>query len=172
MPTVVSTAGAADANSFASAAEFSTYCDGRLNSSAYTSASADDQARALIEATRELNVLAWQGDTVTDTQALTWPREWVTNPDDPNLDYFDNDVVPQRVKDATCELALQFLKAGTTDVAALDALYGVEGKSIDVISTQYTPHSRPTGIARYPRVLALVRPLLSSAGGVIRTVRG
>jgi hypothetical protein len=174
MPTLVATAGSASANSFATVSEGDTYCDTRLNASAWTGETDDDEkARALIEATRELNVLTYVGYTVTETQALVWPRDYATDPDSPTLDYFKNTVIPQRVKDATMELALQFLIAGTTDLAALDATQGVIRKRVDVLETEWaTPYLRPTGLKRFPRVWALVQPLLVVQGNSVPTVRG
>jgi hypothetical protein len=154
MPTLVATAGSASANSFATVSEGDTYCDTRLNASAWTGETDDDEkARALIEATRELNVLTYVGYTVTETQALVWPRDYV--------------------KDACMELALQFLIAGTTDLAALDATQGVIRKRVDVLETEWaTPYLRPTGLKRFPRVWALVQPLLVVQGNSVPTVRG
>lgn len=171
--TVVATVGSASANSFATAAEMATYMEGRLNDSAYTSADADDVNRALVEATRELSARMWRGRRVDETQALSWPRQWVVDPDSPNYDYFDTDVVPQRVKDATCELAFQFLKAGTTDVAALDSTITVKRKKVGPLETEYAePFQRPKGLARYPSVTRYLWGLLEgSSGPVVRRVR-
>lgn len=172
-PTLVATAGATTANSFATQAEGTTYCDARLNSSAWTSAATADKDRALIEATRELNVLTWAGLTVTTTQALAWPRQYVTNPDSPTGDYVDSTIVPQRLKDATTELALQFLIAGTTDLAALDATQGVIRKRVDVLETEWAkPYERAKGLARFPRVLDLIKPFLVTTGNSVPLVKG
>jgi hypothetical protein len=174
MPTVVATVGASTANSFATVAEGDVYCDARLNASAWTDEDDDDQkARALIDATRELNVLMYIGYTVSEDQALVWPRDYAEDPDSPTLAYFESDVIPQRVKDATCELALQFLIAGTTDLAALDATQGVIRKRVDVLETEWAkPYERAKGLDRFPRVMALVRPLLIIQGNSVPLVRG
>lgn len=174
--TIVATVGAASANSYVTEAECITYMSERLNASAWTTTSGatltETEKKALREACRDLENLAWLGNRTDSTQALAWPREWVVNPEDPDGDYYDDNVVPQRVKDAQCELAFQYIKAGSTDVAALDSLHGIESKTIDVITTRYTPHSRPAGVARYPRVYSLVAPLLTVAGVTARIVRG
>lgn len=176
MPTVIATPGAADANSFVTAAECTAYLDARLNSGAWTTASNDDKDRAVIEATRTLDVLGWVGSHVTTTQVLAWPRAWAIDPDAPRSFpgekyeeiYYSTAIIPQRVKDATCELALEFLKAGTTDLAALPATDGVISETVGPLSTTYaSPAQRARGIARFPRVWALVGPLLdASAGGL------
>lgn len=145
---------------------------GRLNASLWTGAD-DTKNRALVEAQRELDGLTWIGKRASSTQALSWPRDWAVNPDDPNGDYYASTVVPQRLKDAQCELAFMFLKAGTTDVAALDATDGIVEKKIDVLTTRYAaPHERPTGLARYPRVLRFIMPLLEGSTITQRLVKG
>lgn len=174
MPTVDATVGGASANSYATVGETDTYLDTRLNAGDYTGASADDKARALIEATRELDRLPWIGLKVTDTQALAWPRDFAVDPDatisDPALDfpYFADDVIPQRVKDATMELALEFLRAGTTDVAALPSDAGIQSESVGPLSTTYLPGNRPRGLNRFPRVLHWLAPLLEGTNQVVR----
>jgi hypothetical protein len=145
-----------------------------LNASAWNDESDDDQkARALIDATREINVLMYVGYTVTDEQALVWPRGYATDPDSPILADFDTDVVPQRVKDATMELALQFLIAGTTDLASIDATQGVIEKTIGPITTRWAePYARAQELKRFPRVWNFIKPLLIVQGATVPLVRG
>lgn len=167
--------GGASANTFASLAEATAYMDSRLNGSAWTSATEDDQNRALVEATRELSAMAWKGQRVTETQALAWPRAWVETPDAawPGVSYIDSSVIPQAVQDATCELAFQFLKAGTTDLAVIDPNDNVRVKTVDVLTTEYfEPYQRKLGLARFPRILNLIRPLLAASGSSVPVVRG
>lgn len=169
------TVGGAASNSFVTLAEWTTYMEGRLNSDAFDDADSDDtRNRALAEATRELSAVGWRGDRTDDTQALAWPRQWVCNPDDPNGDYFDTGVIPDRVKRATYELALAFLKAGTTDIVSLDdTTLNVKRSQIDVIATEYyEPGFRVKGLARFPAVMREIRPLMASAGFVTQVVRG
>ena len=185
MPDLVTTIGSATANSFVTEDEADTYLDARLNASAWNDEDDDDQKlRALIEATRQLTLLVYAGERASGTQALAWPRVYAPNTDAPTtlvdpstyipigpamIVYYDNDEIPQRIKDATCELALEFLKAGTTDIAAEDTKQNVISKTIGSISTTYAaPTQRTRGIAKYPRVLDLIAPLLdqSSTGGL------
>ena len=81
--------------------------------------------------------------------------------------------MPQRVKDAACELAFQFLNYGTTDVASADPTATVKRKRTGPLETEYfAPYNRPRGLARFDRVMLLIAPLLSSgAGVVVRTQR-
>lgn len=183
--TIVPDVGSATANSFASEAEIIAYMNTRLNRTGWTTISGttctDDEKRAMIEATREISALRFAGERVDGTQALSWPREDCPNPDAPGIDTvggetlgdYPSDEIPQRVKDATCELAFQFLKAGTTDLAALDADIGKLSKTTDVLSTTFAePHQRAQGLARLPRVMELLRPLLDAgATGGLTVVR-
>lgn len=171
---IVATAGSASANSFTTLAELTTYMEARLNSTNFDSATTDSKNRALVEATREISGLnSWVGSRTDDTQALSWPREFAPDPDVWTQTYYANTEIPQRVKDATMELAFQFLNAGTTDIAALDPNIGVRVKTVDVISTEYfDPGQRAQGLRRYPRVWRYIAPLMASSGSQINIVRG
>ncbi len=173
--TIVADVGSATANSFVLLAEASAYLATRLNASAFTGGTVDveSQKAALCEATRELSAIQWQGSRVTETQALAWPRYCAHNPDGiSSWTQYEGTVIPQRIKDATCELALEFLKAGTTDIAAAGATDGIIEKTTDVLTTRYAdPSQRAQGLARYPRVMKLIGPLLEAGVGQVRLVR-
>jgi hypothetical protein len=176
LPDITATVGSASANSFATEDEFDAYLETRLNVGTYTAA---NKQKALIEATRDLTLLSYIGERVDSTQALAWPRADAPNPDSPAIDTvygdelsdFAEDVIPQRVKDATCELALEYLKAGTTDIASLDSTNNIQSETVGPISTSYfKPTERAQALARFPRVVNYVRPLLkgSSSGLELR----
>jgi len=174
MPTIVATVGSASANSYVTLSEAEGYCESRLNATAWTDRTDDDiKGRALVEATRELDVLSYIGMRVDTTQVRQWPRQFAPDPDVPWNFYFSTTAIPQRVKDATCELALQFLVAGTTDIASLDDSLNIVREKVDVIETDYVaPYGRKQGLDRFPRVKNLIRPLLTSAGSIAPLVRG
>ena len=173
---IVADAGSATANSFVTEAQAIAFAATRLNLSGWvtvagTTGTATEQ-QALVEATRYLSALGYQGTRSSDTQALAWPRMNAPNPDASFCAEFDPGVIPQRVQDATCELAIAFLAAGTSDLAALDPKDGVILKTIDVITTQWAnPTQRVQGLDRFPRVTRLIKPLLSMASGQVRLVR-
>lgn len=175
--TIDATAGGASANSYVTEAEAILYMATRLNVTGWTtltgSSCTDTEKTALIEATRELNALDWKGRRSTTTQVLQWPRWWVEDPDSPVGFYYVPTIVPQRVKDAQCEWALQFLKAGTTDIAALDPNLAVKLKRVDVLETEWDTYLRPQGLSRFPSVRRTIAPLLSTLGYHVSTlVRG
>lgn len=181
--TIVATAGSASANSFVTEAEFIAYMATRLNvpngTTTTGSAASETEKKAMIEATRELNLLPWQGERTDDTQVLALPRTYLPDPDatlaDPALDYpyYASNVIPQRVKDATIELAMEFIKAGATDVAALDSALAVKREKTGPLETEFfSPGMRAQGLGRYPRVANLIAPLLEAAGtGGLEVVR-
>lgn len=170
--TIIATPGASNANSYVTTAEADSYLEARLNAGAWTSATADQKAAALIEAQRSMQVLPWAGLRATDTQALAWPRTEVRDPDNKDRDDYPDTLVPTRVKDAQCEWALEFLKAGTTDIAAADPSANIVRERVDVIEVEYAqPGERfAVGLGRYPRVLGLLLPLFGAALG-LRVVR-
>lgn len=179
---IIATVGANNANSFVTAQEMSDYCAARLNASAWDENN-DEHPTALVEATRDLNVMEWLGARATSTQALAWPRIEVPNPDlrdvtdglfrTPILRFsltaFPADVIPQRVKDATCELALAYLRAGTTDLAVADNSRSVKREKIGPLETEYFGAADGaqllTGIEALTRFWQLINPLLRDSGG-------
>lgn len=181
--TIVATAGAVNANSYATEAEYIAYVATRLNAptdaTVTGSTASETEKKALIEATRELTPPPYQGERATGTQALAWPRVWAPDPDVPTtlvdpetyipvglarVVYYAETEIPQRVKDATCELAMQFVLAGTSDLASLDTSLNVTSETVGPLSTTYAPASaRAQGLARFPRVLALLAPLFDPA---------
>ena len=105
MPTVVDTVGAADANSYLSVVAATAILDERLGSSAWTEASADDKARALITATRDIDSLRFSGRQYTSTQALWFPNTFQTE---------TSDEIPVDVQRACAEQALWLLQNAST----------------------------------------------------------
>ena len=168
------TVGGASSNSFATLAEADAFMEGRLNASTWETDAADDtKRRALVEATRWLDRLWWIGLRADGTQALSWPRQDAINPDSPTSQFYATNEMPQRVKDATMELAFQFVKAGTTDVAALDSARNVKRKKVDVLETEYMDsHSRVSGLALYPSVTRHLSGLLVGNAYTLPTVHG
>jgi hypothetical protein len=126
-----------------------------------------------VEAAQEFQMLPWVGTRVDTTQALPWPREYAPKPDLPDditvgtSYYYLTTEIPQLVKDAQIELAWEFVRAGTTDVAARDALLDIASERVDVLETEYVPQAqRARGLARYPRVVAFLLPLLDVSGAM------
>lgn len=102
--------GKVDANAYASAADGDAYHDGHLYATAWTGATADKKAAALVMASRLIDALMqFNGVKVKGTQAMQWPREDCPDPD-ANADvvgqrFVLSNVVPKGVVEATCETA-------------------------------------------------------------------
>lgn len=96
--------GKADANAYISEAEADQYHDNNGTDVAWDAAT--DKEQAIRSATKFLEVTykgRWLGDRANEDQALSWPR---VNGEDQDGFCFDSDTVPQEIKDACAELAL------------------------------------------------------------------
>ena len=106
--------GLSNANSYISLADANTYWIDHGSPSEWDAATTTEKSAALMYATRWLDDnFDWYSYIYTYTQSLGWPRNT----------YFDNEnrqidgaTVPQRIKDATCELALYHLKDNINSV--------------------------------------------------------
>jgi hypothetical protein len=171
------TPGGADSNSFIDEAFADQYLEDRLNAEAWAAADPDNRIRALMEATRELTRLAWIGQRTDEVQALSWPRFEAIDPDTPlsddgfgSISFYPDDEIPDRIQNATAEYALEFIKSGSVDVAAIDPSAGIKRTKVDVLETEYFSPGGTTGGAegldRYPTVIREITPLLDdSASG-------
>jgi hypothetical protein len=125
------TAGGSAANSYVTLANAITYFEARVGSTVWDDAETADQEESLAAATARLDQETYDGEKVSTTQRLKWPRSGLVDED-------GNDVseatVPREVQDATCELALALL----TDPTTLDAnaLAGYSSLTIGPLSLQ------------------------------------
>jgi len=111
MPTLITTSGAADANSYANVAEADLYHEGRLHDDAWDNV--DDKEAALIWSTQVLNgLVVWTGAATDGIQRLSWPRNGMYTR---NGYPIPNTEIPPDLKAAQCELARQL---SVTDLTA------------------------------------------------------
>lgn len=95
-----------NANAYLSVAEADSYFQAR-NTPKWTTRNTPDKERAILYATAFLDSnFYWLGHIKRLEQALGWPRILVYDKDNRTV---SSDSVPQRVKDAVCELALEGL---------------------------------------------------------------
>jgi hypothetical protein len=107
------TVGGTSSNSYATQAEVQQYMDDRLNVTAWTGATDDQQKQAMIQGTRQLDALySWVGTKADQDQALDWPRVAAI---DCEGYLIDSDEIPQRIKDAQSEYALYLLQRDTVE---------------------------------------------------------
>ena len=136
--------GLPDANTYADGADGNAYHDGHLYPAPWTGADATTQAAALVMATRLIDALfLFKGFRRLSTQALQWPRRWVSDPDNdagsvfaglPGGPFFNETKVPKIVVDATCELARTLIEEDRTsdpDDEGLKAIAVTGAVSVD-----------------------------------------
>ena len=146
---------------YGSSAGLATYANGSWTWAAtYTAASADNRARALVEATRLLNAQTWDGTLTTAGQALAWPRDGVTGIP-PGLDEAPTDgTTPDCIVTACYELALAML-ANVSVVAGTSVASNVQSVTAGPVSVTF---AYPKSGGRFPdRVMELVGWALGGA---------
>lgn len=179
---IVATPGAANANSFATELQFIAHAAESSSlptgTSVSGSACTDDEKKALALATRMLKVLPFDGTVVSSTQKLPLPRAYLKRADAPytatSTDiYWSDSAIPDPAVEATCELALEILRSGTTrlDLPHKDA--NLKRSKLDVIEKEYFDlRDQLRGLDRFPTVKALIAPLLKQSGtGTLDLVR-
>lgn len=112
---LITTPGAANADSYATLAEATAYNAGRTFSSDWTDNDSPDQEAALKQAARMLDSsFRWTGAAVDDVQALTWPRSGMLTRNGFAIPTAGSTSIPQALKDAQSEFARQLLVADRT----------------------------------------------------------
>ena len=149
------TVGGASSNSFVTVAAADTYMDTRMYNTDWTGATTATKESALVTATTLLNELIWRGTKASTAQYLEFPRNALV---DQNGFSIENDVIPEQVKKATYELALDLVKADRVKET------GTEGfKSIKVgpLTLDIDEHRTKPVIADH--VIAFVRTLMEGS---------
>lgn len=105
-----------------------------------------------------------KGFRVDAVQPLAWPRyDVVIN------DYLiDSDVIPQQLKDAQAQLAIE---AVATDLQPSGDGRDVIRKKLDVLETEWAPGSGGYAQPTFRKVDGFLRPLLRHGGGGLTTGR-
>lgn len=108
MPTIIATPLATDANSYLTLAEANDIlANRRLHTAAWDAAANPKKETALIWATKLLDAaFDWDGAVRDLNQALRWPRVGMLDLDER---YVNPDLIPERLKEATADLALSLL---------------------------------------------------------------
>jgi hypothetical protein len=172
--------GKTDANSYADVADGNAYHDGHLYATAWTGATDDQKAVALVMASRLIDAeYQFSGVQTMDGQALAWPRYRCPDPDrDPVArigrlliweNWLPENLVPKNVVAATCELARELLIADRTATPAGEGLkyYNNAG-----VQTGYDKTDRrPIIPAVVQTLLAKYGSLLQAKSGAVKLVR-
>ena len=164
--------GKADANAYASVADGDAYHEGHLYATAWTGATADNKAAALVMATRLIDAeYQFNGVKVDAEQALQWPREGCHDPDADGWagGTVADCVVPKAVIEATCEMARELLIADRT---AAPAGEGLKYANVGTTQTGYDKTDRRPVISHVAQaMLGKFGSLLRSTSGAVRLVR-
>jgi hypothetical protein len=143
--------GVPDANSYASVADADAYVDTRPRSDAWVSLTDDAKAQFLIHATRYLDgAVDWSGDPTSDTQSLAFPR---------SSDSGTEAALPQAIKLATIELAIEMVSRDITSDATMAGLRSIKVGPIEIEADSIRPS---------PALPRFVRDLIAPYG----TARG
>lgn len=174
-----STIGGVSANSLVSVNDAQDIIDATPNATAWGE-DTDLQEVWLAQATAMLNVLAYQGSKVSNTQACCFPRSWVVDPDFANVQprypgpmglssdiwpgYLSTTEIPRRMKRGCVMLALEIARAGTSDVWGVDKTTNVQTKTVGELSTTwFDPAQRKNGLRLFPSVWREIAPLTMAA---------
>ena len=175
--------GVTDANSYLSVADADTYWDDRVNATspdgnAWTDATQSDKEGALIEASSYLdatydwvwnNPPHWQDSVnplsppsaytplVNENQGLKWPRQAAYDEDT----YVLQQDVPQKVKDATAEVALNALDGQILPTRERGGM--VKREQVGNVSVEYMDNA-PGGTS-YPMIDRILNGLYWQKGG-------
>ena len=174
--------GLANANSYASAADGDAFHEGHVWASSWTGATTGTKESALVMATRFIDACyQFGGHKANDDQALQWPRarcldpdKWQGNPDS-ILDsargsYFDDDVIPAALKNATIEFARELIKSDSTNAPTGQGIkeFTVTGATKVVYDKKYTQPVVPRTVQL---MLMKLGEYLDRKSGSVRLVR-
>jgi hypothetical protein len=164
--------GQVDANSYADVTDGDAYHEGHLYAAAWTGATVDDKAKALVMATRLIDSQCrFNGFRAHSSQALQWPREQCPDPDRGNAtlailsagflstgNWVESNVVPKAVADAACEMARELLIVDRTAAPA--------GEGIDYLwnATTRTKYSKAD---TRPIISHVAQAMLAKFGAVL-----
>lgn len=171
-------------NSYISVADATTYFNDRLYADSWTAASADDQAKALIMATKTLDRLLLRGRKKLDDQVLEFPRCYpslagmvigtrfaIAIVEDYSVlvenGWYCELSTPQRVLDAVCEEALALLTSGNDPRRAIQRA-GVKSYRLGSLSETFADGAIAVGTSSKQGLIsdeakALMRPYIAGA---------
>jgi hypothetical protein len=168
--TIDTTISGASANSYCSIADADSYHETHPYATTWENADSDQKCRALQTATRLLDQwYEWQGIVADSAQRLLWPRIGVTGPHG----YLEpSDAIPERIEQATAELARQLLDADRTVDSDLEAqgITALKAGSVELsFSGMAKTHVIPNAVAAFVGVYGREA---SRSGGAVTIQRG
>lgn len=157
--------GLAAANSYVSVATADAYFSARNNTTWAAYSTAVKEA-ALLYACQWLDArYSWPGTISVDTQALSWPRDGVTDSEGRIIDL---DVVPAALKDAQCEAAAAHALEALNEVLARGG--AISSVTVDVLSVTFSASASPG--RSFPYIDGIVaRIAVPFSAGLLTTYR-
>jgi hypothetical protein len=173
--------GKVDANSYADVAEGDAYHEAHLYATDWTGASSGTKTAALVFATRLIDAhYQFRGFKAHDTQALQWPREFARDDDALHVSgigrlmsrsgYFNSDIVPKLLRDATIETARELIKEDRTEAPDGEGLASLS--ITGTLSLNFDKRDRRPVIPHVAQaMLSKLGENLSRSSGMARLVR-
>lgn len=150
--------GVENANSYATLAELAAYCTPR----GLTLPATDElKEKALILACDKLETYRYKGTKTDSEQPLLWPRQNVYV-DDGDEYPLGSDVIPNRLKNAQCQLAAE--SAAGANLQPTGTGREIVKEKADVLEVQYAPTGSGTVTPQFNKAEDLLSPLLKSGG--------
>jgi len=155
-------------NSFADAAYFQAYAAKKVGGlDILTAAEAESSNKietALLNSVLFMNDEDWHGNVVDEDQPLAWYRRGVVRVNN-GAAYYDQDVLPQQVKDAQCELGLGLLDDEQL-LDEIDAAGGLTRFEAGPLKMEFKDGGQAQQAIR--NYLRLTRGLVNRSGRTIR----
>lgn len=140
-------------NSYVDITYATTYFSERLYTTEWDNADSPIKEKALIQATRWIDMQTLKGTSTVSTQTLHFPIDSTTN-------------VPEAIKMAVCEKALSLLKQGDNIIKSGE----LKSVNIDGVSESYVTNLdiANKNIKQDVAIMNLLRPYLSTVVSIVR----
>jgi hypothetical protein len=173
--------GLPNANSYADVVDGSAYHEGHLYATAWTGATAGNQAAALVMATRVIDAMfRFKGFKAVAAQALQWPRRTCPDIDSDSVVrlgtsftrgcFLSENAVPAAAVAATCELARELLVSDLTAAPPGDGLKAIRLEG--AMKLDFDPKGKPAVVPRLvQQMLSKLGEYTGAASGSVRLVR-
>lgn len=147
MPTVDATVGTSTANSYVTVAEADTYFEASFGRPLWATATPDNKAVLVINASRSLDsFMEWEGSKTNSTQSMEWPRK--DTYDKAGLAY-PSDAIPMPIKFAVYELCYHILANGGLNFAEQT----VDRVKVGPVDVEFSKGSTDSGIPKFVEFL-------------------
>jgi len=165
---IVATVGGADTNSYPTVEEATAYFADRLHAEGWFSLAEEDQPKALITASQQLDWYArWKGSKASTTQAMGFPRVGLVLPDGTE---YDSTIVPPEVKKAVFELALSSIETDRTADSDMAGLAEIKAGSVMLKADDGLYNTKPKTIPT--KIWKIINDFtLRASSGLVRLVR-